>query len=127
MITRNTVQQRTIRRILLEAGRPLRPGEILDAARKELPRLGLATVYRAVIRLLEENRIGRVRLPGLPDRYEWKIAGHHHHFYCRSCRKLFDVSGCMEGVEKLAPRGFQAEEHDLLIRGLCPLCREIPS
>ncbi len=123
MIARNTNQQNEIRRVLEEAGRPLCPNEILEAARVEIPRLGPATVYRGILKLLEENSIHRVQLPGRPDRYEWAGGEHHHHFFCRTCEKLFDVDGCMGGIEKLAPRGFQAESHDLLIRGLCPSCR----
>jgi Fe2+ or Zn2+ uptake regulation protein len=33
------------------------------------------------------------------------------------------VNACLGGIEKLAPHGFQAESHDLLIRGLCPSCQ----
>jgi len=124
LAARNTVQQAAIREALRDAGRPLAPAEILDAARSSAPRLGLATVYRGIQRLLEGRQISRVQVPGLPDRYQWTDIAHRHYFLCRHCQRLFDLKSCPGGIERLAPRGFQAEDHDLLIRGLCPDCRE---
>ncbi len=124
MGTRSTVQQNAIRQILESAGRPLCPVEILEAARSRVPGLGQATVYRGIQRLLRGEQIRRVPVPGLPDRYEWAAAHHHHHFLCRACEKLFEVEDCPGNIEKLAPKGFQAEDHELLIKGLCPDCRE---
>ena len=124
MSVRSTTQQIAIRRVLESAGRPLCPSEILEGARHEVPNLGQATVYRGIQRLLAREDIRRVKLPGLIDRYEWGAGHHHHHFLCRSCEKLFELNACPGGLEKLAPKGFLAEDHDLLIKGLCPQCRE---
>lgn len=125
MATRNTVQQSAIREVLRDAGRPLSPPEILEAGRAEAPRLGLATVYRCIQRLLDAELLRRVQVPGLPDRFEWAAGeDHRHYFFCRHCERLYDVHACPGGIEKLAPRGFRAEEHELLIRGLCSECQE---
>ena len=45
---RSTRQRRAIREAFLEAGRPLSPQEVLELARKKVPSLGLATVYRTL-------------------------------------------------------------------------------
>ena len=50
---RSTRQRRAIRRVLLETRRPLSPREILELARKQVPSLGLATVYRILRALVE--------------------------------------------------------------------------
>lgn len=127
LAARNTIQQSAIREALRSAGRPLAPGEILDVARPAAPRLGLATVYRSIQRLLVGQEICRVQVPGLADRYEWTDRSHRHYFLCRDCRRLFDLKSCPGGIENLAPRGFKAEDHDLIIHGLCPDCREVNS
>src|SRR2546427_7256381 len=43
---RSTRQRSSIRTVMEEAGRPLLPAEILGAAQREVPAIGLATVYR---------------------------------------------------------------------------------
>src|SRR5258708_23816172 len=44
---RSTRQRSSIRTVMEEAGRPLLPAEILGAAQREVPAIGLATVYRS--------------------------------------------------------------------------------
>lgn len=63
---RSTRQRRAIRRVLLETRRPLSPREILELARKQVPSLGLATVYRNLRALVEEGAVVPVALPGSP-------------------------------------------------------------
>ncbi|HEX7636814.1 MAG TPA: transcriptional repressor, partial [Burkholderiaceae bacterium] len=42
---RSTRQNAAIRQAIAAAGRPLSPAEVLEAARREVAALGLATVY----------------------------------------------------------------------------------
>src|SRR5690349_18211001 len=62
------------RRVLLEvfegAERPLTPSEICDTARKEIPSVGIATVYRAIRQFVAEGRVRVVELPGAAPHYE---------------------------------------------------------
>jgi len=122
---RQTQQQRAIEAAFTAAGRPLAPHEILEAARNQSPSLNLATVYRAVKRMLEENALHLVELPGEPARYELRTAAdrHHHHFRCRRCDSVFDLRGCVEGLKKLLPRGFRMTDHEIVLYGYCPACR----
>ena len=120
---RRTPQRRAIRHCFERADRPLSPGEVLDRSRREIPTLGLATVYRQVRRLLEEGWLRAVSLPGAPDRYEIAGKEHHHHFHCRSCDGLFEVEGCPGGIQALAPGGFLTERHEVILYGLCRSCR----
>lgn len=119
---RKTGQREAIKRALSEAGRPLSPLEIHELARVYAPGLGIATVYRAVKTLIEENWIAVVELPGEAPRYELGSKPHHHHFHCVSCRKLFEVDGCSGHFHKLTPAGFVLQSHELLLRGLCGTC-----
>lgn len=120
---RRTPQRRAIRRCFERADRPLSPGEVLEACRREIPTLGLATVYRQVRSLVEEGWLRPVALPGAPDRYELAGKDHHHHFVCRVCDGVFEVDGCPGGIQGLAPGGFLIERHEVILFGLCRSCR----
>lgn len=119
---RRTRQRAAIRAVLEAAHRPLSVAEILELARKQVRGLGIATVYRAVGALLEEGFLTPVEISGEAPRYEVSGRGHHHHFRCRRCHRVFEVEGCLPEVERLAPPGFVIEDHEILLAGLCPEC-----
>ncbi len=119
---RNTRQREAIRDIVAEAERPLSPIEILDRARRLVPSMSLATVYRAVRDLKDERLISAVELPGESPRYERADKAHHHHFHCRVCGRAYDLAGCPGGVHTLAPAGFEVTGHELTLFGRCPVC-----
>lgn len=119
---RRTRQRAAIRAVLESASRPLSVAEILELARKQVRGLGIATVYRAVSALMEEGLLEAVEIGGEAPRYELAGRGHHHHFRCRRCRRVFEIDSCAPGVQSLAPAGFLVEGHEILLRGLCPEC-----
>ena len=84
--------------------------------------MGIATVYRNIKSLVEEEVLHEVRLPGDNPRFE--IAGHkhHHHFQCTQCQRVFDVHACPGDMSRLAPSGFTVENHDLTLYGRCKDC-----
>lgn len=124
---RHTRQRHSIRAALEVAGRPLLPVEIQLAAQHEVPALGLATVYRNLKQLVEAGEIQQVELPGEPPRYELAGHKHHHHFRCRHCDRVFDVHACPGNMQKLAPRGFVVDDHELTLYGACSDCRQSAS
>ena len=75
---RSTHQRRVIRRVLMQADRPLSPGELFEAARELAPGIGHATIYRNLKSLREEGWVEVVDLPSQPSRYEVAGKGHHH-------------------------------------------------
>ena len=123
MIARHTQQRTAIRSALDRVGRPLSPQELLAEARREVPDIGQATVYRAIKAMLEERQAVEVKVPGEPARYEASGKGHHHHFLCRACNRLFEMEGCPGNLQKLAPRGYTVEGHELTLYGRCPTCQ----
>jgi Fur family ferric uptake transcriptional regulator len=120
---RVTRQRSAIRAVVESADRPLSPAELYQAARTRLPRIGIATVYRAIRDLLQSGWLRAVEIPGLPARYERAGKPHHHHFLCRICNSLWEVTGCRREVDALAPAGFVTEGHDVTLYGLCSDCR----
>ncbi|HET9767901.1 MAG TPA: transcriptional repressor [Thermoanaerobaculia bacterium] len=119
---RQTRQRDAIRGTLAAAARPLSPQEVLSAAQRVLPGLGIATVYRTVKALLADGVLHTVELPGAPARYELAGKRHHHHFHCRTCDGVFEVDACPAGIRRLLPRGFRLERHEIILYGLCAGC-----
>lgn len=121
---RSTKQKRLVWAILEDAGRPLSPHEVHFAALKGLPRVSVATIYRILRSLQDEQKIVSVMLPGAPDRYETtsRANHHHHHFHCDGCGRVFDVPGCGLRVDAQVPAGFSVKRHEVVLYGNCNDC-----
>jgi Fur family ferric uptake transcriptional regulator len=119
---RRTAQRQAIREAFADAGRPLDVHEAHARAAEQLPRLGVATVYRAINDLVDEGFLRRVELPGEPARFELADLEHHHHFRCTRCDRVFDIEGCALAGHADLPEGFVAESHEVVYYGRCPAC-----
>jgi Fur family ferric uptake transcriptional regulator len=119
---RKTKQRDALVSVLERAERPLSVAELLEAASKRIEGLGVATVYRAVAALLDDGRIDAVEIPGEPTRYERSDKGHHHHFQCEKCDRVFDIAGCLDNLRKLVPPKFRVKQHSVMLYGLCATC-----
>ena len=124
---RNTRQRSAIRDAIAGAHRPLLPQEVLEAAQSQVPGLGIATVYRNLKALVDEGELQAVTLPGENPRFELVGHGHHHHFQCRDCGRVFDVHACPGDLQRLAPAGFTVDGHDLTLYGRCRDCAAPPA
>ena len=121
-ISRKTKQRDAVRAVLERAERPLSIEELLHSASRRVNGLGVATVYRAIAALLDEAWIETVEIPGEPARYERADKGHHHHFQCERCDRVFDVAGCLDNLRRLAPPKFRVREHAVTLYGVCAAC-----
>ncbi len=125
---RTTKQRQAIQTALDEARRPLSPEEVLRLAEPHCPGLGQATVYRNLNKGVEDGWLVRVEMPGRTMvLYELANLGHHHHFECMACHKVFDVPGCPGGISELTPPGFRLDRHEISLYGLCDECNTLPS
>lgn len=122
VMQRNTAQRQTIREAFAEAGRPLSVEEAHALAQQALPRLGIATVYRAASALESDGWLKKVELPGEPVRYELADLDHHHHFHCTACKRVFDIEGCGLDHDAHVPAGFTVAHHEVILYGTCPAC-----
>jgi Fur family ferric uptake transcriptional regulator len=120
--SRKTKQRDALAAALESTDRPLSVGELLEAGAKRIDGLGVATVYRTIGALLDEGWIVAVEIPGEPTRYERSDKGHHHHFQCERCDRVFDVAGCLENIRKLAPPRFRVKQHSVTLYGVCAGC-----
>jgi Fur family ferric uptake transcriptional regulator len=127
MTERSTRQKSAVLEVLREAERPLTPQEIRLRAARKARGVGIATVYRGLRRLVDKGEVLPVELPGAAPRYEVASHGHHHHFLCNECGRVFEVHGCPGGIDQLAPRGFEVSGHEVTLYGRCADCAARPA
>ena len=123
---RQTKQRQAIEAVLKATNRPLLPKELLAGAQESLPQLGIATVFRNLKKMVDEETATVVCLPGDSPRYERSDLDHHHHFKCSSCDGVFEVNGCPGHLDRLLPEGFQLTGHEITLFGQCAACSTKP-
>jgi Fur family ferric uptake transcriptional regulator len=119
--TRTTKQKQLIAQLIKQAGRPLTAQEILALSQQTMPRLGLATVYRELSRLHDEQQISIIHIADDSPRYE-TIKPHHHHFKCTLCKTIFDLPCNDLNIQYITPEGFVHHDHHLTLFGWCRQC-----
>ena len=125
MRRRKTRQMEVIESVLRGAARPLAIPELHAAAVRDLPRLGIATVYRAVRELSAAGSIVSVTYAGQPSRFEWAVARHHSHFICHGCARVFDIDAPVEvPLPEKRPAGFLFQGDEVIYYGVCRECRK---
>ncbi|MEN8661166.1 MAG: Fur family transcriptional regulator [Lentimonas sp.] len=118
----STRQRVAIHNVLKEAERPLTRDEILSLGRQKIPKLGSATVDRAIREMRASFEIIGVEFPGQARRYELPAAHEHPHFVCRICERVFDLPIRTQLPEIKAPRGYLITGGEVIYSGTCPEC-----
>jgi len=98
-----------------------------DRVSKELPRIGIATVYRTVNLLVEEGSITRTITDSGIARFEVTPKSHHDHLSCLSCGKIVEFEN--EQIERLQEQiahenGFKLTDHRMELFGECRACQK---
>jgi len=118
----STQQKAVLSRVIEQSDRPLTAQEIFADAQKELPNLGMATVYRALKQFHADGQVRVVEIPGATPHYETSARPHHHFFFCEQCQRLYNLIGCVRGVGALAPEQFHVRRHEIVLYGDCAGC-----
>ncbi len=128
---RDTQQKKAIRAAFSAAARPLSPEEAQAEAAKLVKGISVATIYRNINALIDDAWLSAVDVPGEPARYEVAGKGHHHHFHCEQCGRIYDLEGCILGYNvdprPTLPEGFRLTGHELFLYGLCAACTKARS
>ena len=95
--------------------------QIFAVLRQTYPTVVLATVYNNLNRLWEEDRIRKVSVEGMPDRYD--RMQRHDHLVCKGCGKLLDVDLGDLTCQLEQKAGISILSYDLKLVYLCEECR----
>lgn len=96
--------------------------EIYNMLKKDNPNLSLATVYRNLNQLAENNDILKVQIPGQKDRYDIDVH-EHYHFICNDCGAVYDIDKTSLPAQIVGTiEGHNISSFDLTINGICRNC-----
>jgi Fur family peroxide stress response transcriptional regulator len=123
-IRRSTKQRTLVLEIVEHAKSHPTAEEVLRLARKKMPNVSLATVYRNLHLLAEEGKIREVQFQGDVTRYDGMLDAHEH-FYCTSCGAVQDLTAKLPAttLTALSSRlGVTIDRYALDYYGLCSKC-----
>lgn len=126
---RNTRPRRLIAERLIELAKrevDFTIDDLWQELRQEEPRLGRATVYRAVEMLVEMGLLNRIEFADGTHHYCVCGDDHHHHLTCIQCHRVVEINVCLS-TDQLAAisnqTDFIIEGHALTLFGHCATCR----
>lgn len=123
---RNTWQRSEVRAALAELNGFVSAQQLHASLQRNGSTIGLATVYRALASLAEQEEADSLQSPEGEQLYRsCTSVGHHHHLICRSCGKTVEISA--EPIERwtkevAAANGFRDASHVIDIFGTCADC-----
>ena len=101
--------------------------DLVARARRDDPRVSVATVYRTMKLLVECGLASARQFGDGQTRFE-PTAGreHHDHLICTSCGTIVEFANArIEALQDLVAQehGFEVERHKLELYGICARCR----
>jgi len=101
--------------------------DLIKRLHRHNPRIGRATVYRSIDKLLRMKVLDRIDFAD--GTHCFRLCGsrsHHHHLACTKCHRIVDLNFCLD-KEQIATIGrqqsFSIEDHAITLFGLCKDCR----
>lgn len=96
--------------------------------REQMPTVSLRTVYQALNDLVELGEVQAVSVGTGAARFDPNISSHHH-FVCRSCERIDDVTASAPRLTSslrtdadTAIDGYAVDTAEIIFRGLCAAC-----
>ncbi len=115
---RDTKQRHAIKKAIESANRPVGPKEILTLASKEVPNLGIATVYRNIKTMVEQGELVTVDLPGQAPRYQPPAADRPPHlFICQKSDSVYNIDPDLKGFKLKLPDEFKVKDFQIIAFG----------
>ena len=129
MEERRTGARRAIARGLVglaQSGDAFSAEQLLKRLRRGSPRIGRATVYRSMERLVRMGVLDRIEFSDGTHSFRLCESGHHHHLACTKCHRVVELDLCLES-DRIAAVGeqqdFEIAGHSITLFGLCRKCR----
>lgn len=122
---RQTAQKDAIHQALIQAPGFISAQDLHHGLRANGSRIGLATVYRQLGALVEEQEADTIPIAGGQLYWACEPGGaHHHHLVCENCGKAVEIDPPSEEWMRTAAQknGYTITRHLFEIFGLCPEC-----
>ncbi len=114
-----TIQRTNILKSINRAGH-INIDDIYDDLKKSYPTLSLATIYKNIILMLEQNVIIEVPINGKKSKYELK-KDEHIHLICKSCGNIEDRE--LDSYCNIDIENFKIVSKQINLYGLCKNCQ----
>ncbi|NEW61336.1 transcriptional repressor [Sulfurovum sp. bin170] len=118
-----TIQRTSILKSIDHAGH-INIDEIYEDVKEQHPTLSLATIYKNIILMQQNNVIIEVPMNGEKSKYELK-KDDHIHLICQSCGEIRDTEITKEREQILTIENFQLNNAQINLYGLCHKCQKI--
>jgi Fur family ferric uptake transcriptional regulator len=123
----HSTQREQILDIFLKTEKHPTIGDLYELVRKKNPKIGLATVYRAMRVTCDAGLARETDFGDGVRRFEHEYQHqHHHHLVCLKCNKVIEISnGKLEKIQKeLAKKhNFTITKDTMKIFGTCRTCK----
>jgi Fe2+ or Zn2+ uptake regulation protein len=129
---RKTGPRRAIAKSLIRLGRSgsaFSADELLQKLRRTNPRIGRATVYRSIDKLVRMKVLDRIEFADGTHSFRLcETDHHHHHLACTKCHRVIELDLCLESEMITAigrKESFEIDDHSITLFGLCRECRHL--
>ena len=124
-----TKQRELVLKFLYENDGHFTPEDIYTLIKQENPdiNIGIATVYRTLSLLENENIASSISFGAQGKKYELGLKKHHDHLICTKCGDIIEFfdETIEERQEEIAKKfNFQMHDHTMKIIGLCEKCQK---
>ena len=116
-----TIQRTSILKSIDKAGH-INIDEIYEEVKELHPTLSLATIYKNIILMQENNVIVEVPMNGQKSKYELKKE-EHMHLICQVCGTIQDRKIRPEAKEALVVENFKLNSSKINLYGVCQSCQ----
>lgn len=98
--------------------------QVYNKLKEEDKRISLATVYRNLNLLAEQNKINKIEHPTVGSMYDGREYPHYH-LHCEACDGLFDIQGLyLSELNDKVENQMKARilTHRIVFEGICESC-----
>jgi len=95
--------------------------DIYNELKSNFPSMSLATIYKNINALKDENILSEIHLQNVKPKYEIKKSPHGH-FVCKKCNKIYDFelqNSCNPNLCEIE----KIEESEVYLYGICKNCK----
>ena len=117
-----TIQRTSILKSIDHAGH-INIDEIYEDVKEQHPTLSLATIYKNIILMQQNNVIIEVPMNGEKSKFELK-KDDHIHLICQHCGEIQDSKITKEKEQILSIKNFQLNNAQINLYGVCQQCQK---